>query len=373
MSEILFIGPLPPPIHGESIMLNNTLKILRDNDFQTIVFDTGKGRSQKSKKNELFFIKIKNDFKLFLNLLNHNKKSVTYISISQTKFGLLRDCIFIRLRSKKNDYIITHLHGNNLKNTVNNFKILRKIFIEPSLKKINMGVSLSEELEFNYKKLPMELTSVHNCIEPDAEKFLREYNIDRKLEHSQKNVTLNCLYLSNLIDSKGFNELFLAVKIINELTNFKVKLVVAGKCISQTSQNVIKRYSSYEWFDYLGVVDADKKFNIISNSDVICLPTYYEIEAEPIVLLEGLAAEKVLISTKRAAIPNILLKTNFYVEEKNTLSIIESIFKVINLDKNDLKNIGEKNRENFSENYSKDKYTKEILRIFKKGVEYIEE
>ncbi|WP_410501910.1 glycosyltransferase family 4 protein [Exiguobacterium acetylicum] len=373
MSEILFIGPLPPPIHGESIMLNNTLKILKDNDFQTIVFNTGEGRSENNKKYKLFFVKIKNDFKLFLDLLNYKKKSVTYISISQTKFGLLRDCIFIRLRFRKNDYIITHLHGNNLENTVNKFKVLRKIFIEPSLKKINMGVSLSEELEFNYKNLPIELTYVHNCIEPNAEKFLSKYNSENRSEDTKNGVDLNFLYLSNLIDSKGFNELFLAVKIINELTNFKVHLVVAGKCISQKSQSVIEKYSSYEWFEYLGIVSADNKFKIISNSDVVCLPTYYEIEAEPIVLLEGLAAEKVLISTKRAAINKILLNNNFYVEEKNTFSIIEAIFKVINLNKNDLKNIGEKNRKNFLENYSKEKYSKEMLRIFKRGVEYIEE
>lgn len=362
MKKILFVGPLPPPLHGESIMLNQTLKIFLDEKFDVQVINTAIGREDNFNN---FLKKVNNDLKLILKILFFDSERKTYISISQTKLGLLRDAIIIMIRKVKKDKIIAHLHGNNLKKTIDRSNILYRFIFKMALKKVDLGLTLSEALMFNYLNLPKNLDYINNFV--DSSLLISNEEFKQKTSSfSNKSCEITVTFLSNLISEKGYREVFEAVQLYNNLNkDKKIKLKFAGKPISTNTDHYIEMCKKFDWFEYIGIVEGESKKNLLINSHVICLPSYYEIEAQPIVLIEALATGNIIISTDRAAIPNILGDDNFIVEERSAKAILNALEKITNLSPDEYEKTLSTNKSRFLKYYSKDIYEEKIIKFIR--------
>ena len=135
-------------------------------------------------------------------------------------------------------------------------------------------------------------------------------------------------FIGNVIPSKGIFELIKAVLKIKR----DVILYIVGPADEELKDRIkaICKDQLGNKIQVLGKMDNRDAVAFMKNIDILALPTYYRFEAFPISILEAMSYGKLVISTNRAAIPNMLTAHDgsmcgILVEEQNTDAIQKAI------------------------------------------------
>lgn len=117
-----------------------------------------------------------------------------------------------------------------------------------------------------------------------------------------------CLgFLSNLIPEKGLD---VAIAVLRALvrTGAAVRLVVAGPTLDAATRSVLDetKRDFGAAFDYRGAVYDAEKTAFFRDIDLFLFPTRYANEAQPVVILEALAEGVPVIANARGCIPDDL-------------------------------------------------------------------
>lgn len=136
-------------------------------------------------------------------------------------------------------------------------------------------------------------------------------------------------FIANLIPSKGIFELIEAVVRINR---DDLRLSVVGTGTDDVVENA-KRIAGDKLgktINFLGRLPNEKAVEFMKTVDILALPTYYPWEAFPISILEAMSLGKLVISTPRAAIKDMLTALDgqmcgMLVREKSVNDIVDAI------------------------------------------------
>ena len=135
-------------------------------------------------------------------------------------------------------------------------------------------------------------------------------------------------FVGNLIPRKGFFELVHAIVDYN----LDVKLTLIGP-YSEDSVVKIKNIAGERYGSQIvctGKLSNTETLDMIKKMDMVALPSYYASEAFPISILEAMSLGKMVIATRRAAIPDMLTDLDgndcgYFVREKSVEDIAEAI------------------------------------------------
>ncbi len=119
-----------------------------------------------------------------------------------------------------------------------------------------------------------------------------------------KKAKINALYMGWLERNKGIYELINAVGNSQTLQK-EFKFMICGK--GSESANIVKLIKDKrleDCFDFYGWVAGKKKLNILSNADILIMPSYRE--GLPNSLLEGMASGCSVIASSVGAIPEVI-------------------------------------------------------------------
>ncbi|MGG0571357.1 glycosyltransferase family 4 protein [Priestia megaterium] len=358
MDKMLVIGPVPPPIHGESLAVHSVVKSdLLNRNYHISLINTNKLNVTNAGKFSVG--KVLKDIKILQQVFANvfmRKKDICYISISQTRLGLLRDLVIILLCSLRSKKIIAHLHGNNLGNVIDKMSRCERTLVKNIFKKIDSGIVLGNGLKNNFKGFTKSIKVVANGVDGN-------YITDEELNSKEKDTEfIDIVYLSNLLESKGYQYLIEAVaSLIEEGEN--VRLTLAGAIFNQEKfdmiWNTVKDRRLEERIKHLGVVDGIKKKQLLLSSDIMVLPTNYPIEGQPVSIIEGMAAGLPIIATKRGSIPDLITNNGILIETGSTHLVKKTLSSLINNPK-ELKNMSKNSRENFLNNFTLEKNIKKI-------------
>ena len=152
-------------------------------------------------------------------------------------------------------------------------------------------------------------------------------DVDPDIEFTSKQYD-KVAFVGNLIPSKGVMEVVQAVAELNNGT----KLFVVGP----GTDDVVEKIKSIAGnklgneINLLGRLSNDEAKELIKKIDILALPSYYKWEAFPISILEAMSYGKLVISTNRAAIPDMLTDLNgdmcgLIVEEKSSKAVANAI------------------------------------------------
>ncbi|OHD28086.1 MAG: hypothetical protein A2086_00785 [Spirochaetes bacterium GWD1_27_9] len=358
--KLLFIVPLPPPITGQSLASAVLLSNL-ENDFD--VFTVNYSRENAIKKAGFDFNFIKKIIKLG-NVIKKQAKiaNIIYFTISQSLLGNLKDLFFLfKIGKYGRKKTIIHLHGG---------------FFDKYIKKTNFIVKFLNKLLFKDIKfgivLGKSLISCLTCILPQEKiKIVPNFYSDEILISQSRLISkwnnpkkINLLFLSNLMEEKGYNELIDGFLELNENERNKFDLFIAGDFEdSEKKHNFYRKINDFDNIYYLGVVKGEDKINLLQKSHCFFLPTYYHIEGQPISILEAYSAGLVVFTTNHNGIPDIFTDNinGFFVEKKSKESITASLLNLLqNFEK--YKDIAFFNKE-FSSNFTKDQFILNIKDI----------
>lgn len=357
-NKLIFIVPLPPPIHGSTVMC----QYIKDSKLINEQFDCDYVNLSVSRNMEevhsFKWVKIwrliNAFFDVFIKLLIH-RYSLCYVALAFHK-SLLKDAPFVLLCKLFRRRVVIHLHGKGasedakkslyrwiLKRTFNNSKVVLLSWL------------LYPDLEQLIKK-----ENVSIC--PNGIPFVESGYT------TKNNIVPRLLFLSNLIVSKGVFVLLDALKILSDKGYVFVCDFVGGETseidTERFEEEIIKRHLKDKIF-YHGRKYGEEKEFFFENSDIFVFPT--NEDCFPLVLLEAMSHHLPIVTTDEGAIPDEVIngENGLIGKQKNPYSIAECIEKLI-CDGDMRKKMGENGYQKLRKNFTIEAYESNINTILKK-------
>ena len=358
MKKILLFIKLPPPTTGATLMNQYVAdsKLLRNNfNIRTIgisyalnVAEMGKFRFSKVKTICITWLRL-------LYELIHFKPDLVYFQISPLGLAFIRDSLYVMIMKLFRKKIVFHLHGKGISKQIDS-SIKRMIY--NFVFKNQDVITLSKLLDYDVKEVfNGRIYHVPNGIP------VVKYNNKVRDENS----TIEILYLSNLIKSKGILDFVDAMEILkNKNLLFQANIVGKEADLSvQELTNLIKLKDLCSYVSYLGSKYGNEKTEIYINSDVLVFPTKYKNETFGIVNIEAMQFSIPVITTNEGAILEIIDNgiTGYIVDKNSPNQIADKIeFLINNPDKRI--EMGKAGRKKFLENYTIDKFEQNLKNVF---------
>lgn len=326
--KILLVMSIPPPYHGANVA-NHTLWESRIQEvFNCIILDISDKRDINN-LGKLDFVNVKLALKSlwdFFRLLRKEKPDLVYILVSQNNLAYLRDGLFIFLAKLfSNAKVVIHLHGGYFDKLYKSTNIFMKKFIDLTMRRVDTGIVYSRALEHTLNNWVKDLCHVPNGID-----FLSDLNLNNKLKKNKKFAKITVCYLSNLIKSKGIIDLIeSAVEVTKSYQNVSIKIAgswgndpfygVSSGELKQEAMSLVESNNLDGYLEFIGIVKGQAKEQLLLESDIFVLPTYYPAEGHPVSIVEAMAAGCPVISTRQGAIPDTVLdgKTGYLIEARN--------------------------------------------------------
>jgi glycosyltransferase involved in cell wall biosynthesis len=189
------------------------------------------------------------------------------------------------------------------------------------------------------------------------------------LVKAQNEAEIHLLYLSNIMKSKGIIHLLEACDIVFAKYPY-LKLDIAGSLLEDSLSNLNDITNQFHILllnlqlnfpgriIYHGECKGILKSQLLWQSDIFILPTFYKTEAFPITILEAMRAGNYILSTNHRYIPQIVKKENGLLFEPNSsIEIVNAIEKII-LNRDKMVQVQNYNISYVIENYNEAKYVK---------------
>lgn len=356
MKKILFVVPLPPPIHGSSV-INSVIKKSKkiNKNFKTYFFNS----SQTIKLEDIGSFKIEkmikfiySYFALLIKILRM-KPHFIYFNPAPRGIGLYRDILFIILFKILNKKLIFHLHGRGFYESAKGSYVLKKILII-CFKNVNL-ICLSNLL----------VNDVDFIRDKTKKVFILNNFSKKNNSNSKKNKHFTFIYLSNLIPSKGILTFLNAIKFLNKKKYKNFNAIVIGNKRDQIFfdkfKNIIKKLHNVK---YLGPLFGEKKDNELKKSNVLVFPTKYPNETFSLVLLEAMSSGLPVISSNIGGIPDIIdHNKNGFLVTKNNIKEYTKYMEIFLKNKNLSKQYGLNAKKKYNERFTVDIFENNLVKI----------
>lgn len=370
--NVCIIGPFPPPINGNSKALDTIVKSRKCqekcNFFIINLSQYYKGGASGS----LSLQKIKGILVLlkdFRKLQKNHKIDTYYLSNAQSTVGVIRDILILHQIRKDRHYskLVLHLHGGAFKLFYNNCNCILKKLIKKYYAMADVAIVLGETLRNMFEGIITDekVKVVPNCVD---DKYLIEMEIfEKKIKDISSNKCKKIVYLSNMIESKGYKDVFKAALKYLE-NNPNVEFIFAGGFKTAEDEDVFQdaiQYSQHkDKITYMGVVQGEVKLELLNNADLFILPTYFPFEGQPISIIEAMGAGMPVITTNHAGIRDLIEDgvNGYFVKAKSPEDICAKLQMI--LDNPDIfKKMAIENRKLVLNSYLEENYLSNIMHI----------
>lgn len=280
----LFVWHTKPTfVTGQDIVTDVVLNAFKSNCYIVNLSVSGSLSHQ-------FFSVLVNTLKLAFGLLYLRRSATVYVVVSRSRLGFFRD-IPALIVAQLGVHTVAHAHGSDVLEFLTHGKMagFRRWIYQPVLM-IVPSKHLVKDL------VNLGLTRIR-VVENPLPTLLQTEDLSVITTASS---TLRMLWNSNVIGSKGFVEVANAVRFL-VASGYQVHLTAFGRimaddCCSATElRELIDRCVSEGMMTYLGVVTLEESIALYQGVDVICLPSRYKSECQPIALILAMCFGKAIV------------------------------------------------------------------------------
>lgn len=272
---MIFIGPFPKPVHGQSLATQSMFEFFSQAGFNQKKIDVSATGIKKIIAHLYAFIVI-----LF------SEKTSVYISLNSNN-GLILNVLLVLAARLKNSNLYLHYHAyDHIRRRSKVLYWLTKLAGKRACH-IVLGQTMANDLQ---KSVGFQLDTfvLNNSKLIEQNKF-----------HAQpKESVIRLGHLSNLTKEKGLTATIdTAIYLKNY---FSIELHLAGPATSEYVNDEIQRAKAAfgESLKYLGPLYGQDKDQFYASIDYFIFPSQYKNEAEPLVVLEALAAGVPVIASR---------------------------------------------------------------------------
>jgi glycosyltransferase involved in cell wall biosynthesis len=363
--KVLLLGKLPPPYMGPSIATEIILKSSLKEHFELIHLDT-KINYEISAFGTWSFGKVFRNISIYfkmISLVRKTKPTIVLIPISQTTTGFFKDSLFILIAKFFGRKVVLQLRGSNFKTWISNSSALNKWYVKYILKKTQGVIVLGNNLKHLFE----------NCY-PKDKIFVVPNGGDYIFPSKNESSEVKILYLSNLLASKGIEDVFRAIEMVSKKVGIKFSVDVIGEWYNEEDKKrclLIKENNHLPINVHLSK-GLNEKFQYLATADIFIFPPR-EPEGHPWCIVEAMAAGLPIISTDMGAIVESVIdgENGFIVEPKHPEQIAEKLELLM---KNEAlrKKMGAAGRELYLANFTETKMVEKLIAIFNNiiGIDY---
>lgn len=351
LRSICFLAQFPPPIHGLSKAIDTLYN------------------SQLKEKYRFSKIDITSNKKVLSNVIRllKTKCELIYFTPSQTKWGNLRDLIFLKIIDIKREKCLVHIHGGYYRQLVDNdLPRWQRILNYRAMKRMAGGVVLGQSLHHIFEGM-MDDTRIFICPNCVDNAYIAD-SIEDKCSDLKVCDTIHVLYLSNFIATKGYQEIAELAKMLQANGHQeKFKFHFAGKFFDPVEEQYFRNHiQGLENVVFYGVVQGSAKKELLKKCHVFSLLSRYPNEGQPISILEAMGNGMAIITTDHAGIPEIASALNGYICKKDSIKL-DDIYEYLlscYVNREALLNVCRNNWKKILENYTEKQYISNMDNIF---------
>ncbi len=350
--KILLIGPVPPPVTGESKCNYFVLQSFKNNityiNTSTPYFDEKVGQFGWKK---VFF-----NLKKYYFSFKIIKSDIVYATIGQTFLGVLKFMPFFILAKISSKPIVIHIHGNNLRFQYQQLKGIKKILFKKNIQMASKAIVLSDSLKNNLTPFlnNKQINVLPNFIDPLFS------DITEPIVLKKDFTKLKIIFLSNLMTQKGIFELLKAFEIL-EKEKFSYQAVLVGQIDNSIKNSVLSQINKLKYTTYKGPLYNNDKKQILLDSNLFILPSYRE--GQPLSIFEAMITGNLIITTPQPGITDIFNPNEiFYIPAKNIEALVKQI-KKIGLNLSGLKQLSISNHQKIKHDFTPDKFIRDLKHI----------
>lgn len=363
MKKILVVGQTPPPYGGQAMMI----KYMLDAKYENVKLYHVRMAFSKSfdDRGKFSFQKILHLFNIVLSIwkirILYHPHIIYYPPSSAPKVALLRDVIILgctRFLFKKT---IFHFHAAGLSEELPKYNSsVRKIAYEV-LSKPDIAITSSSYNPKDGEYLHAKKVKILPLGIPDLNK-------DKERTFNSEGRELRILFMGLLNSTKGEGYIVEALNILAKKET-RMHLYLAGRFQSEEYQRVffqkVNDYGLERYVHYKGVVSGKEKKELFLSCDIMCFPSFFSSESFGLVLLEGMMYQMPLIATRWRGIQSLVKdgENGYLVDIRNAQQIAEKLI-LFNNNRSLMKAMGMKGRKMFEENYTVNRYVKNLNELF---------
>jgi len=261
-------------------------------------------------------------FKVLYTRWRHGPMALYYVPAPAKRGALYRDWVVMLLCRPFFSQLILHWHAVGLGQWLEtSATTLERRISRRLLGKADLSIVLAPELAADVEKLwPQRIAIVQNS--------LAETGVLPPPRHREDKGRYEILFIGLCCAEKGFFDTLEAAALLHARAPGSFRLTIAGAFDSAESEQRFKDRTKEltTAVRYVGFVDGEAKRALFTESDVFCFPTYYQHEGQPLVLIEALAHDISIVTTKWRAIPSMLPNKHvWFVEPGRPEQIAEAI------------------------------------------------
>lgn len=358
--KVLFIGPLPEPVTGQSLACQVFLDALR-RQHDVDVVDINKKALKAGVSSFGRILEVLSFVWRVRRLQKH--ADVIYFTTSESVAGNLKDLLIYLVCLSRLSRMVIHLHGGAGMRVIMSAR-------HPVLCRLNNfflrrlgGVIVLGPRHVPIFSAAVESKRIHIVANFASDNLFRTFQeIDRKFSNGG---ALRLLFLSNLLPGKGHVELAAAVAELVRTGNGGFVLDMAGAFESDEEKAAfLEGVKALPQVRYHGPVKGAEKEALFAQAHIFCLPTYYPYEGQPISILEAYASGCAVLTTEHSGIFDVFTpgRNGFGVEKSSPVSIAEAIRSAL-ADPGQIACFARENRDAAERLYRVESYNRNLLGI----------
>lgn len=361
--RILFITPLPPPVHG-SAMVSQYITGCKElqGEFQCdfVNLSTSRNIDEIGKNSMMKYIRFIGAYFITIWKLLTHRYALCYLAITCHGPGFLKDAPFVLLCKLLGRKVVLHQHNKGMSNCVD--KLPYK-WLLPLVYRNTRVILLSWYLYPDIEKV-VKKEQVLICPNGIPELFEGEPHFERN------NSVPHILFLSNLIPSKGVYVLLDALKILKE-KGYEFVCDFVGSESKEITRNVfeqtVKEGGITDFAVYHGPKYGNEKAAYFADADIFVQPTMND--CFPLTLLEAMQYKLPIVTTDEGAIQDIVKDgiNGFICQSKNAASLANAIETLLN-SKEKCVDYGETGYRNFKEKFTLCVFNRRITELLKECI-----
>lgn len=288
--RIRFIGPVPPPMSGQSVYNEALLGQLRAKA-NVVVWPTGSDAKSK------ILAAVVNSLRVFIRV---SRDDVVYCSAPGQRGLWLVLLTILSLRIRRVEHYVHH-HSFR---PINLAPVLAHRVLAKIGGNLQRHIFLSEEMRDTYAASYLTASQrAQALVVPNAFLFA-----DDTLEFPRRQGPIVVGHMSVITVEKGVDHI---LEVAQRLDEHGLTFLLAGPIpdprLRRRVETAVSVTGNLEW---LGPVSGKAKANFYQRSDLFLLPTRLVDEADPLVLLEAFSAGSVVLASKTGCIPERILDQN---------------------------------------------------------------
>ena len=306
--KILVLGPIPPPMGGDSVWFSSFMNCLSTLDISFRFIDTSVigGRFAAHNIGRSYIYEIARCLKIWLKsilFLISYKPSIVHLNTNCSPLGLLRDILTVVIFWLARIPVVLHCH-TNIPYALNR-SILGRFALITCIKLSSSVIVLNRNsLRYCQTVSRSKPVIIPNFIFPDS--VLRNKVISNKI--------VSALFVGHIVETKGIFELLKAAEFHQDIT-----FICAGTILIDTNCLVVPNNVSF-----VGNLDHKNLLKLYRSADVFVFPTYSE--GFSISLLEAMSAGLPVITTKVGANCEMLGdQGGIFVKPKSSIDLVSAL------------------------------------------------